>query len=182
MDDITALIMEDHHAFRMGFARLDDAEGAEQLSAIWEPLALHLDIHAEAEEAIFYPHLLKRPATVDPDVASEGGGGAGGGDPKEETDDAIRDHNKIRDAVAEAARHPVGSDGWWAAVWSARTENSEHLTEEEDEVLPDFRRRAGMELRARLGAEWLTFYGQHPQGKGLLFKDKDPQRYIDEND
>ncbi|AGZ42341.1 hemerythrin domain-containing protein [Actinoplanes friuliensis] len=166
MDDITALIMEDHHRFRVGFARLDDAEGAGQLAAIWEPLALHLDIHADAEEEIFYPHLLKE---------------AGGEDAEEETDDAIGDHNKIRDGIEEARKHPVGSDGWWAGVWTARKENSEHLMEEEDEVLPDFRKHATPQLRADLAVEWLRFFADHPQGEGLDFSDKDPKRYIAEN-
>jgi hypothetical protein len=167
MDDITALILDDHAAFRRGFARLDDARGEEQLTAVWEALALHLEIHAEAEEQILYPHLLKR---------SDDTGSA-----EEETDDAIRDHNKIRDAIQAAAELKVGSDGWWKAVWEARTENSEHLAEEEDEVLPDFRKHAGMDLRVSLGAQWLTFYGEHPSGKGLTFHDKDPQQYIKEN-
>jgi hypothetical protein len=167
MDDITALILDDHHAFRRGFARLDDAKGTEALRAVWEPLATYLEIHAEAEEAILYPHLLKR------------------GDPanaEEETEDAIRDHNKIRDAIVEARRHPVGSDEWWAGVWQARTENSEHLAEEEDEALPDFRKHASMELRAELGARWLRFYGEHPCAMGLKIRDKDPEKYIEENE
>jgi hypothetical protein len=165
MDDITGLILEDHAEFRRGFARLDDAKGEDQLKAVWEPLALHLDIHAEAEEAILYPHLLKR----------------GGEDADEETDDAIRDHNKIRDGVAEAAQHKVGSDGWWKGVWKARTENSEHLAEEEDEVLPDFRKHATLKLRDELAMQWLKFFADHPQGKGLTFRDKDPAKYIEEN-
>jgi hypothetical protein len=166
MEDITALILDDHHAFRVGFARLDDAKGEDQLRALWEPLALHLDIHADAEEEILYPHLLTD---------------AGGDDVAEETDDAIRDHNKIRDGIEEAGRHPIGSDEWWAGVWKARTENSDHLREEEDEVLPDFRKHATDELRHELGMRWLTFYAEHPQGKGLNFADKDPKKYIAEN-
>src|SRR5690349_11456904 len=166
MDEITALIMADHHTFRVGFARLDDARGVEQLRAIWEPLALHLDIHADAEEEILYPHLLTD---------------SGGDEAEEETDDAIKDHNKIRDGIEEAGKHPVGSDAWWTGVWQARTENSEHLAEEEDEVLPDFRKHASWELRIELGARWLRFFGEHPQGKGLSFADKDPAKYIEEN-
>ncbi|WP_432825338.1 hemerythrin domain-containing protein [Dactylosporangium sp. CA-092794] len=165
MDDITALILDDHAAFRRGFARLDDAEGDEQLAAIWASLALHLDIHAEAEELILYPQLLRKRTD----------------DAEEETDDAIRDHNKIRDAIEASKGHPAGSGEWWKAVWDARRENSEHLAEEEDEVLPDFRRHAGMELRLELGKRWLTFYGEHPSGRGLEFTDKDPKRYIQEN-
>ena len=164
MDDITALILDDHAAFRRGFARLDDARGEEQLTAVWADLSLHLEIHAEAEERILYPHLLKR-----------------GDDAVEETDDAIKDHNKIRDAINASKEHKVGSDAWWKAVWEARTENSEHLTEEEDEVLPDFRKNVDLQLRADLGAQWLTFYGEHPSGKGLTFHDKDPKQYIKDN-
>jgi hypothetical protein len=173
MDDITALILDDHHRFRVGFARLDDAADDETRAAVWAPLALHLDIHAEAEEAILYPHLLRMAHRAPDEAAAESA--------DEETDDAIRDHNKIRDAVAEAGRHPVGSDEWWAAVWTARRENTEHLAEEEDEVLPDFRRRAGFELRAELGARWLRFYADHPQGAGLAFVDKDPKEYIEQH-
>ena len=165
MDDITALILDDHASFRRGFARLDDAKGVEQLRAVWEPLALHLEIHAEAEELILYPHLLKR----------------GGSEADEETDDAIKDHNKIRDAITESRQHEVGSDEWWKAVWAARRENTEHLAEEEDEGLPDFRQHASDELRAELGAQWLRFFGEHPSGKGLTFTDKDPKTYVEEN-
>ena len=165
MDDITALILDDHAMFRRGFARLDDAKDVDQLRALWESLAVHLEIHAEAEELILYPYLLNR----------------GGSEADEETDDAIKDHNKIRDAIAESRRHEVGSDEWWKAVWDARRENTEHLAEEEDEGLPDFRRHASDELRAELGARWLRFFGEHPNGKGLTFTDKDPEQYVESN-
>ena len=165
MDDITALILDDHAAFRRAFARLDDAAGVDEQRAIWEPLALHLEIHAEAEEQILYPHLVKH----------------GGDDAEEETEDAIRDHNKIRDAITESRNHEIGSQSWWAAVWRARRENTEHLGEEEDEALPDFRRHATTQLRADLGVQWLAFYAEHPAGKGLKFRDKDPEKFIKEN-
>jgi hypothetical protein len=165
MDDVTALILDDHAMFRRGFARLDDAKDVAQLRAVWEPLALHLEIHAEAEETILYPYLLKQ----------------GGSDADEETDDAIKDHNKIRDAINEARLHGVGSDEWWKAVWDVRRENTEHLAEEEDEVLPDFRKHATDELRAELGDRWLRYYGEHPSGQGLTFVDKDPKSYIADN-
>jgi hypothetical protein len=162
--DITALIMDDHEWFRRQFARLDDANDDEELAAIWEPLATRLDTHAQAEETVFYPALLKR-----------------GDDAKEETDDAIRDHNKIKDAVADARRHQVGTDEWFEAVGRARTENTEHLGEEEDEGLPDFRKNASWELRARLGQLWLDFYAEHPGGRGVRTGDVDPAEYLEDN-
>jgi len=162
--DITALIMDDHEWFRRQFARLDDAQSPAELAEVWDALATRLDTHAQAEETIFYPALLKR-----------------GDDAEDETDDAVRDHNKIRDAVAEAGRHEVGSSAWFDAVSRARTENSEHLAEEEDEGLPDFRKNAGWELRTSLGELWLQFYAAHPHGAGIDPSDRDPEQYLEEH-
>jgi hypothetical protein len=162
--DITALIMDDHEWFRRQFARLDDASSPDELAAVWEPLATRLDTHAQAEETIFYPALLRR-----------------GDDAEDETDDAIRDHNKIRDAVAESREHEVGTQAWFEAVGRARTENTEHLGEEEDEGLPDFRKHASWEMRSRLGSLWLQFYAAHPDGRNIDPSDRDPERYIEDN-
>jgi hypothetical protein len=162
--DITALIMDDHEWFRRQFARLDDADGTAELAEIWDGLATRLETHAQAEETIFYPALLRR-----------------GDDADDETDDAIRDHNKIRDAIAGAEKHDVGSDDWFKAVGHARTENTEHLGEEEDEGLPDFRKNATRELRAELGERWLEFYAQHPHGRGIETADVDPDEYVEEH-
>ncbi|UQX89088.1 hemerythrin domain-containing protein [Jatrophihabitans telluris] len=164
MADITALIMDDHEWFRRQFARLDDANGVAELTAIWQPLAQRLDTHAEAEETIFYPSLLRK-----------------GDDAQEETDDAVRDHNKIRDAVAEAGKHPVGSDAWFEAVGHARTENTDHLGEEEDEGLPDFRKHASAQLRDELAHRWLAFYAEHPAGRGISGDDVDPEKYLEDS-
>jgi hypothetical protein len=123
MADIIDLIYEDHDWLRRHFFYLDDASTAEELTAIWEPLADRLDLHADAEETVFYPVLLQRGEA---------------GDPRDETEDAIEDHNAIRDAVRSAREHPVGSHEWFEAVGKARTENGEHLDEEEREALPDF--------------------------------------------
>ena len=164
--DITSLIMDDHEWFRRRFAALDYATKNEDLAAIWGPLATRLETHAEAEELIFYPALLKR----------------GEQDPEEETDDAIRDHNKIRDAIAESRRHAVGTDAWFEAVGNARKENTEHLGEEEDEGLPDFRKHASPELSAALALKWAQFYAAHPDGEGIDTRDRDPKAYIEENE
>lgn len=164
MEDITALILDDHEWFRRQFASLDDADGGDGLATIWTPLATRLDAHAEMEEQIFYPALLAK--------ADEDG---------EETDDAIRDHNKIRDAVAESRKHDVGSDAWWTAVGQAREENDDHMAEEEREGLADFRHNATDDLRDKLGKQWLELYAQHPGGRGMDSADKDPDDYIEEH-
>ncbi len=116
MDDAsTALILDDPRCSGVGSPGWTTRRMSPRCARSGEPLALHLEIHAEAEEVILYPHLLKK----------------GGDDADEETDDAIKDHNKIRDAIVESRRHEVGTDEWWKAVWEARRENTEHLAEEE---------------------------------------------------
>lgn len=166
MADIVDLIYADHDYFRRYFLLLDQASTVEEQTAIWEPLATRLDTHAQAEEEIFYPALLKR---------------GDAGDPEDETEDAIDDHNKIRDAVREARRHPVGSAEWQDAVDTARRENGEHLEEEEREGLPDFLKSASADLRHNLAMLWLRFYYQHQGGRGVDDSDRDVEEYIEDN-
>ncbi|MGH3693513.1 MAG: hemerythrin domain-containing protein [Pseudonocardiaceae bacterium] len=161
MTDITQLILDDHDTFRREFAALDDAEGTEQLRAVWEPLAALLDLHAVAEEEVFYPQLLRR-----------------GDDAEDETVDAIGDHNDIRDGVHEADRHPVGSSQWWESVRRARMANSEHMAEEEDEALADFRRNTPLNVREDLGRQFLEFKTNHADAQNLDTSDKDPEGYV----
>ena len=108
-----------------------DRGDVDSLSAVWQRLATFLDLHAEAEEELFYPALLHL-----------GRGSEPGKTPESETDDAIGDHNDIRDAVAAAAEHEVGTDGWYAAVMAANKANGDHMAEEEREGLTDFRQHA----------------------------------------
>jgi Hemerythrin HHE cation binding domain len=166
MADIVELIFQDHIWLRRQFFYLDDATSNEDLAAIWTPLALRLDIHADAEETVFYPALLKKGKA---------------GDPEDETEDAIDDHNKIRNAVAESRKHEVGSTVWYEAVGQARTENGKHLDEEEREAMPDFIKSASPELRRELAMSWLKFYRDHVDGEGVDTSDKDAEEYIQAN-
>ena len=101
--DITQLILDDHHEQRRLFAMLEQINPAntDALSAIWGRLAAFLELHAKAEEEIFYPALLRAGIVARRRAGVE-----------DETLDAIGDHNEIRDAVTEAAKHPAGSDSW----------------------------------------------------------------------
>jgi hypothetical protein len=166
MADIVALIYTDHDWLRRQFFLLDDARSPAELAAIWEPLSARLDTHAEAEEVVFYPALLKKGRA---------------GDPRDETEDAIEDHNKIRNAVAAAAQLKVGSATWFDAVGQARTENGKHLDEEEREALPDFIKSASPQVRHDLAMSWLQFYQRHPAGRGIPGADKDAGEYIAKN-
>ncbi len=165
--DITQLILDDHHEQRRLFAMLEqiDSSDTSALTDVWGRLSVFLELHAAAEEAIFYPELLRlaigsRPvASVEP-----------------ETIDAIGDHNEIRDAVAAVAGHQVGSDAWREAVAAANEANSDHMGEEEREGLTDFRRLVSLQERHDLAVAFAAFEARN--FAGVTPVDKDPETYV----
>ena len=167
--DITQLVLDDHHEQRRLFAILEQVSRAdtEVLAAVWGRLAAFLELHAAAEEAIFYPELLQVGLAAQRKAGVE-----------DETLDAIGDHNEIRDAVAEVARHPVGSDGWFDAVAAANLANSDHMGEEEREGLTDFRRLASLQRRHDLAVAFAAFEARNYAG--VAPHDLDPAQYVRE--
>ena len=167
--DITQLILDDHHEQRRLFAILEQIGRADTsvLSAIWSRIAAFLELHAAAEEAVFYPALLQAGA-VTGDV----------GTAEEETLDAIHDHNEIRDAIAAVAHHETGTDGWFAAVAAVNLANSDHMAEEEREGLTGFRRRAALHWRHDLAVAFAAFEASHHAGVPAV--DRDPAAYVRE--
>jgi hypothetical protein len=165
--DITQLILDDHAEQRRLFAMIDQigSDDTDSLSAVWQRLASFLDLHAEAEEQLFYPALLHL-----------GKGSEPGKTPESETDDAIGDHNDIRDAVAEVAHHRVGSKPWYAAVMAANKANGDHMAEEEREGLTDFRQHTTVQERHDLAVAFAAFEARHVTGVPPV--DKDPAEYI----
>ena len=149
--DITELILNDHHEQRRMFAVLDEVDPADSatLGTVWAPAAAMLEVHAQAEEEIFYPELLKLGERLHDDAEVE------------ETEDAIGDHNDIRDGIIEAGRHEVGSRSGGSGVNAARKANDEHMGEEEREGLADFRRYVDLELRHRIAVRFAAFEAAH---------------------
>ena len=169
--DITQLIAEDHAEQRRLFALIDElgSDDKDTLRAVWTRLRVLLDTHAFAEERFFYPELLKL------------GRGADNESPGEETRDAIKDHNEIRDTASEVDRHDVGSPDWFDAVAAANRANSDHMAEEERQGLTDFRRHAPIALRHGLGAEFLRFECEHLTGMGVKPVDLNVDEYVSAN-
>jgi hypothetical protein len=165
--DITEEILSQHHIQRRMFAQLDDIDPADHatLRALWHRLATFLEVHAAAEEIYFYPRVLQL-----------GAGPPDDGTPADEAKDAIKDHNEIRDAIAEAARHDVGSDGWWAGVRAARKANDEHMAEEEQDDLADFRRHVELNVRHSIAVEFVAYEAEH--AAGVVARDQDPDEYV----
>jgi len=162
--DIDVLVLGEHEVFRRSFTQIEALEDPAQLAKRWQELADGLEVHASAEETIFYPELLQGVDHAQDDTAH-----------------AVHDHNEIRDAVSEVDAHPVGADTWWAAFRHARQVTADHLDEEERDMLPPFRDGVRADKRNELGMRWLEFHEQHDRAKGLSGRTKDPGAYVAEH-
>ena len=169
--DITDVILHQHGEQRRMFAMLDEIprDDTETLGAVWKRLEILLETHAEAEELYFYPQLLH-----------VGTGAGDADDVEEEVEDAIHDHNEIRDAIREVAQHEVGSDAWWEAVIECRVANSEHMAEEERQDLADFRGHTDLQARHDIAVQFLR-YESLKAATGVPPEDKDPEEYVKDN-
>jgi hypothetical protein len=165
--DITQLILDDHHEQRRRFAMLEQIDSANvtALADVWSRLAVFLEVHAAAEEEIFYPELVKLALAPRPLASAE-----------PETLDAIYDHNEIRDAIAAVRPHPVGSQAWRDAVAAVNMANGDHMAEEERQGLTDFRRRVSLAQRHDLAVRFVTFEARNFAGVRPV--DRDPQEYV----
>lgn len=170
--DITDVILRQHDEQRRLFATLeewprDDLEG---LAAVWKRLEILLEVHAEAEERYLYPELLRL-----------GTGGADADSAKEEVQDAVKDHNEIRDAVRRVGESETGSDEWWTAVVDANVHNSDHMGEEERQDLADFRQRASLQLRHEIAVRFVRYEALR-WAEGITPRDKDPEGYVEDHE
>ena len=167
--DITQVILDDHAEQRRLFAAIEDIGPTHpaELAAVWDRLSALLDTHAEAEEQIFYPRLAQL-GRSDRD-----------GEEAEETEDAVHDHNEIRDAGEAVGDHEVGTPEWFDAVAKANEVNGDHMAEEEREGLADFRRKVDLAGRHELAIAFLAFESRHLTGVRPV--DKDPKEYVAEH-
>jgi hypothetical protein len=167
--DITQLILDDHYEQRRLFAVLEQIQSTDGviLGEVWARLSAFLELHAATEEAIFYPALLQAGLRSGHAKGAEG-----------ETLDAIKDHNEIRDAIAQVGQHEVGSPGWHQAVAAVNKANGDHMAEEEREGLTDFRRTANVQLRQDLGVQFIGMEARNY--KGVQPIDRDPAAYVRE--
>ncbi|WP_174291990.1 hemerythrin domain-containing protein [Sphingomonas bacterium] len=165
--DITQLILDEHAEQRKLFSLIEEIDSSDKaaLGSIWNRLRGLLDAHAEAEERFFYPRLMAiGTGANDADSAAD------------ETEDAIEDHNEIRDTATAVDKEAVGSDAWFAAIGQCNQANSKHMGEEERQGLTDFRQHASVAERHALGIRFAAFEADHLTGVTPV--DKDPKQWV----
>jgi hemerythrin superfamily protein len=128
---VTDLIALDHRTVREMFARLEampaaDTGGRQQML---DQLVAELDVHARAEEAVFYPAVRAVSRRID---------------------DAEAGHMHMRDLIAEAQALDASADDFMDAVRRLKGAVLSHAGEEEGGIFLDAA-RLGLDELARLG-------------------------------
>jgi len=134
MTDIIELVLQDHHAVAGLFDKLQAATSADDQTELFAQVRDALERHASAEEKVLYPRVRKEVP-----------------DGREESKDAIEEHDQIREALKEVADHDAGTTVFWLAVDQLVATTKHHVGVEETGLLPDFRKNSDADERAELG-------------------------------
>jgi hemerythrin-like domain-containing protein len=163
--DIIKIILHEHEEFKSEFKELENMKDKQELNERWRKLADYLELHASAEEALFYPRAIKKVK-----------------DSKEDTKHAVKDHNEIRQTTKAVGKEEFDSKEWWKAFSEWKDATIEHLEEEEEDVIPPFEKEVSEEDRNMIGEEWRQFYSKHHHAKGLSGAEKDPEAYVEKHE
>jgi len=136
--DAISLLTQDHEAVKQlfsAFKALADREASadEEKSALAEQICMHLNVHAQVEEEIFYPAVRE---AIDDDALM---------------DEAEVEHATAKDLIADISSMNPG-DALFAATIAVLGEYVDHHVKQEQRGMFAKARRAGLDL-AELGAE-----------------------------
>jgi hemerythrin superfamily protein len=134
MTDIIELVLQDHHAVAALFDKLQAATHADDQTSLFTQVKDALERHASAEEKILYPRVRKEVP-----------------DGRDESKDAIEEHDQIRESLKEVEEHDPGTELFTLAVTQLVATTKHHVGVEESELLPDFRKNSDVTEREELG-------------------------------
>jgi acetyl esterase len=133
--DIDRLIADDHAIVERQFQHLESARANRRVMV--DQISFELTAHTFAEETVLYPVWLE----------------AGMGDANH---DARREHQGVKDRLLALDHSEPGQPEFEEALARLIAEVRHHVAGEEQLELPEFRRKAGPEMMARLGREFLA--------------------------
>jgi hypothetical protein len=143
LPELGQVVLAEHARILRLFTALEDlraGSGQAVLGRAWGRLADLLEVHADAEEEIYYEVVYGQGSHIAAIV-----------------DNAIADHDDIRAAVAEANLAEAGSECWWRAVAGAHRACAEHFASEEQQLLALICAHLTPEAGRLLARQWATF-------------------------
>ena len=137
--DIFSLIHQDHQEVASLFKQWRDAQGSRtQCTQLFTQLKEALELHAHAEEQVFYPALQENDMT------------------QEMVQEAIEDHQLLAEILDELATTPKGSAAWHEKLQILEEHVQEHVEEEESDIFDAARQLLSKEEAAELAERWQT--------------------------
>jgi hemerythrin superfamily protein len=129
---ITELLTQDHRAVHEMFLELEGLPEGSGRRSLFDRIVEELDVHARAEEAVFYPAVREASRRVD---------------------DAEAGHEHLRSVIAQVQRADPASPDFSLMVRLVQRIVLGHVMEEESGIFLDAG-RMGPEALERLGAEF----------------------------
>ena len=142
--DIYSLIKKDHQEVAHLFRRLKAAEGfAETSEQLFAQLREELELHAHAEERVWYPALREAEGT------------------QELVEEALDDHALVQDLLEELAASRMDDAAWHEKLEVLEEYVAEHIEEEERNIFDVARQLFNAEQAAELAQHWQTAKQEH---------------------
>ncbi len=140
--DALTLIKNDHREVDELFAKaLDEETPSAQRRSVVAKIVQALTVHAQMEEAIFYPALRK----------------AGGKDERDSVLEAAEEHGVVKDLIAKIVAIRGRDETLNAKVTVLKELVTHHVKEEESEIFDEAKHALGQDRLKPLGAEMQRF-------------------------
>ena len=137
--DIYSLIKNDHQEVASFFRRLKAAEGFSETSEqLFAQLREDLELHAHAEERIWYPALQEAEGT------------------QELVEEALHDHALVQDLLDELAASRMDDEAWNEKLEMLEEHVADHIEEEEGHIFDVARQLFSAEQATELAQYWQT--------------------------
>ena len=142
--DIYSLIKKDHQEVASLFRRLKAAEGFSETSEqLFAQLREELELHAHAEERVWYPALREAEGTQELVV------------------EALDDHELVQDLLDELAASRMDDEAWNEKLEVLEEHVDGHVEEEEGAIFDVARQLFSAEQAAELAQRWQTAKQEH---------------------
>lgn len=133
--DIVDLLVQDHHEVNGLFGRFKQSSKPETQSELAKEIVRELSIHAAIEEQFVYP-MVRR--SVD------------GGD--ELADHAIEEHHEVKELLSDIEKLNPDQAEFAEKMDKVMAAVTEHVEEEEGEVLPELKDATSADKREKIGS------------------------------
>jgi iron-sulfur cluster repair protein YtfE (RIC family) len=143
------LLKADHRRVEELFARVRDNENGNN-ETTFRTIKSELDAHANIEETIFYPYLLKKGDTELQRIVREG----------------VEEHRQVKAFLAELEGTSGTTEDFKAKMKVLMEDVEHHVEEEEDEMFPLVEDQVEAENLERLGVQMETEKGNFKSRRG----------------